>query len=89
MSPVEYHPEAVAELRASARDYERQQTGLGERFVAVIEFALGGIVDAPLTWPVLEQDVHRKLTCVFPTPILHVEPIDLLGTQATRVAPRA
>jgi plasmid stabilization system protein ParE len=69
--PVEFHPEAEAELRASANYYDLQQSGLGERFIAAIEFALNGIVDAPLTWPVLEQDVRRKLTRVFPYAILY------------------
>lgn len=71
MIPVEFHPEAEAELRASANYYDLQQSGLGERFIAAIEFALNGIVDAPLTWPVLEQDVRRKLTRVFPYAILY------------------
>ena len=75
MIPVEFHPEAVAELEASVRFYEQQQSGLGERFLAAIEFALAGVADSPLTWPVLERDVRRRLSRVFPYAILYaVEP---------------
>ena len=62
MKQLEFHPEAATELEASARHYGLQQAGLGERFLAAVEFALAGIVGSPLAWPVLEQDVRRKLT---------------------------
>ena len=71
MKPLEVHPEAAIELEASARHYDLQQVGLGERFVAAIEFALAGIVDSPLACPVLEQDVRRKLARVFPYAVLY------------------
>ena len=75
MTQFEFHPEAVAELRAGASYYERQQPGLGERFISSIEFSLSGIIESPQTWPVLEQDVRRKLVRVFPYAILYsVEP---------------
>lgn len=71
MIPVEFHPQAVAELEASVRFYEQQQSGLGERFLAAIEFALAGVVDSPLTWPVLERDVRRRLSRVFVLAVMH------------------
>ncbi len=75
MIPVEFHPEAVAELEASARYYEQQQQGLGERFLSAIDFALCGVIDSPLTWPVLDGEVRRRLSRVFPYAILYsVEP---------------
>ena len=75
MTALEFHPEAVVELRAGATYYEQQQPGLGERFVSSIEFSLAGIIESPLTWPVLEQDVRRKLVRVFPYAILYsIEP---------------
>jgi hypothetical protein len=73
--PVEFHPEAAAELEASARFYDQQQSGLGERFLAAIDFALVGVLDSPSTWPVLEGDVRRRLARVFPYAILFsIEP---------------
>ena len=75
MTPVEFHPEAAAELEASARHYEQQQQGLGERFLSAIDFALVGVIDSPLTWPVLDGEVRRRLSRVFPYAILYsVEP---------------
>jgi len=73
--PVEFHPEAAAELEAGARFYELQQSGLGERFLAAIDFALAGVIDSPWAWPVLERDVRRRLARVFPYAVLFsVEP---------------
>lgn len=75
MIPVEFHPEAAAELEAVARYYEQRQPGLGERFLAAIDFALTGVIDSPLTWPVLDGDVRRRLARVFPYAVLYsVEP---------------
>ena len=72
---VEFHPEAAAELEASARYYEQQQQGLGERFLSAIDFALAGVIDSPLTWPLLDREVRRRLSRVFPYAILYsVEP---------------
>jgi len=75
MIPVAFHPEAAAELEAGARFYEQLQSGLGERFLAAIDFALVGVIDSPSTWPVLDGDVWRRLVRVFPYAILYaVEP---------------
>lgn len=75
MMRLEFHPEASAELLSGVRYYHQQQPGLGERFIAAMEAALGAVLDAPLAGPVLEQDVRRRLTRVFPYAILYsVEP---------------
>jgi plasmid stabilization system protein ParE len=72
---LEFHPEALAEYEFAANHYESHQVGLGNRFVSSVESAIQSILDAPLTWPVLEQDVRRRLTRVFPYAILYsIEP---------------
>lgn len=71
MTGLEFHPEALAEFESAVRYYEQQQAGLGDRFAAAIEAAIGSILDTPLTWPVLEQDVRRRLARVFPYAILY------------------
>ncbi|KAF1691542.1 type II toxin-antitoxin system RelE/ParE family toxin [Pseudoxanthomonas koreensis] len=76
MKPVEFHPEAAAELEAGVRHYEQQQRGLGERFIAAIEFSLSGIIESPHAWPVLERDVRRKLARVFPYAVLYSDEPD-------------
>ena len=76
MTPLAFHPDALVEFEAAARHYERQQAGLGSRFVDAVEMALATILDAPLTWPVLAEDVRRKLVRVFPYAILYAADAD-------------
>ena len=68
---VEFHPEAIAELQFAAQFYERSRPGLGERFVSSVEEAIGRISDSPSAWRVLEHDVRRCLTRVFPYGVLY------------------
>ena len=71
MTALEFHPEALAEFESAVRHYEQQQTGLGGRFATAVEAAITSVLDAPLTWPILERDVRRRLTRVFPYAILY------------------
>ena len=71
MTRLEFHPEALAEYEFAVSHYEAHQSGLGARFVSNAESALQSVLDAPLTWPVLEQDVRRRLTRIFPYAILY------------------
>jgi plasmid stabilization system protein ParE len=76
---VEFHPEALAEFRAAAEYYETQQTGLGERFANAVEMAVAHIVAAPGSWRVIEDDIRRCLTKVFPYAVLYsIEPDHIL-----------
>ncbi len=75
MTRLEFHPEALAEYEFAVNYYEQHQVGLGGRFISIVESTLQGILDAPTTWPVLEQDVRRRLTRVFPYAVLYsIEP---------------
>jgi toxin ParE1/3/4 len=72
---VNFHPEALAEFRAAAKHYEQQQTGLGERFVNAVEMAVAHVAAAPESWRVIEDDIRRCLTKVFPYAVLYsIEP---------------
>jgi plasmid stabilization system protein ParE len=76
---VEFHPEALAEFRATAEYYEQQQTGLGERFANAVEMAVAHVVAAPGSWRVIEGDIRRCLTKVFPYAVLYsIEPDHIL-----------
>jgi plasmid stabilization system protein ParE len=76
---LEFHPEALAEYEFAVQHYEYRQAGLGSRFIASVEAALQSVLDAPATWPVLEQDVRRRLTRVFPYAVLFsIEPDSIL-----------
>lgn len=67
----EFHPEALREFRESAVFYESQQSGLGARFIAAVQSAVDHIVASPEVWRVLEGDVRRFLTKVFPYAVLY------------------
>jgi toxin ParE1/3/4 len=71
VTALEFHPEALDEFEFAVRHYEQQQAGLGSRFAAAVESAITSVLDAPLTWPILERDVRRRLTRVFPYAILY------------------
>lgn len=67
---LEFHPEALAEFRAAAEFYETQQHGLGDRFIAAVESCLARIKAAPSSWRIVEDDIRRCLTKVFPYAVL-------------------
>lgn len=56
---VEFHPEATAEFRAAAEYYEKQHSGLGNRFISSVEAAVAHIADAPSSWRIVEDEVRR------------------------------
>jgi len=71
----EFHPEALAEYEAAARYYARCQEGLELRFMASVEAAVRQVAAAPDRCRLIEQDVRRCLTKVFPYAILYtIEP---------------
>jgi len=67
----EFHPEALSEFQESAVFYESQQIGLGARFIAAVQSAVDHIVAAPQSCRVMEEDVRRFLTKVFPYAVLY------------------
>jgi hypothetical protein len=67
----DFHPEARLEYREAAIFYDRRRNGLGAAFTLEVEAAIERIKDAPNRWPVIEQDVRKCLTHVFPYGILY------------------
>ncbi len=71
----EFHPEAVDEYLEATVYYNEQSGVLAERFVDSVEDAIKRILEAPNRWRILEDDVHRCLTHVFPYGVLYtIEP---------------
>ncbi len=66
-----FHPEARLEYREAAAFYAARRPGLGAAFTVEVEAALKRILEAPEQWRVIEQDVRRCLTHVFPYLILY------------------
>src|SRR5713101_1464516 len=71
----EFHPEALAEYEAAALYYAERDPRVGQRFVAAVEDAIDRILESPTRWRVLNEDVRRCLTRVFPYGVLYtIEP---------------
>ena len=70
MKPIRFHPDAEAEMIDAAAWYEMQQRDLGKRFLSAVQDSLNRIEINPLLFPVVEGDVHRCLTKIFPFGVL-------------------
>ena len=66
-----FHPEALAEFEGAARHYAAIQPALANRFVDSVEAAIGKLVEQPTSYAILEEDVRRCLTRVFPYAVLY------------------
>jgi len=67
----EFHPLALAEYQDAAHYYAGCMPGLELRYMAALERVIELIVEAPQRWPILEEDVRRCLTRVFPYAVLY------------------
>lgn len=70
MKPFCFHPEADAEMIASAKFYENQQKDLGKRFLASVQDALNRIQVNPFLYHEIEDGVRRCITTKFPFGVL-------------------
>ena len=73
-------PEAEADLAAAAAWYAR--IGHERRFEQRIENTLAGIVDGPLRFPVVYEDVRRALVRRYPYAIFYVVEPDRIAVLA-------
>jgi toxin ParE1/3/4 len=67
----DFHPEALTEYLEAARWYESREPPVGLQFVAAIEQAIDRIVESPKRWRVIDEDIRRCLTRIFPYAILY------------------
>ena len=73
MKSVRFHPDAETEMMEAAAYYEAQQPKLGRRFLATVQDAANRIAVDPHHYPIVELDVRRCLTKIFPYGILFRE----------------
>jgi len=71
MTPVVFHPEAEAEMLASARWYEERCAGLGAQFLDEVEAAASRIAVTPEAWAIVKGDIRRHLLRRFPFGVLY------------------
>jgi hypothetical protein len=67
----DFHPEARLEYRDAAIFYDGRRAGLGAAFTLEVEGTIERIKESPERWPVIEQDVRKCLTHIFPYGILY------------------
>ena len=68
----EFHPEALEEYEEAALYYAERDPGLGLRFIEAVEQTIQRILEAPNRWRVIDEDVRRCLTRVFPYAVLYI-----------------
>ncbi len=66
MTPVIYHPAALEELADADRYYESCQTGLGQRFQALIQHVESEISENPETGFIHDHETRIRLIRKFP-----------------------
>jgi plasmid stabilization system protein ParE len=71
MTRVVFHPEAEAEMTASARWYDERCPGLGRQFLAEIRAAIERIAASPESWGMVTEGIRRHLVHRFPFGILY------------------
>lgn len=71
MKPVVFLREAEQEMLEAARYYESQTPGLGADYLSEIERAVAAIAESPMTWPIIEGELRRRLVRRFPFGILY------------------
>ena len=89
MRPVIFLPEAEQEMLEAARYYESQASGLGIDYLSEIERAVVAISASPMTWPILEGELRRRLVRRFPFGILyHIEPKEIIIVAVAHLSRR-
>jgi plasmid stabilization system protein ParE len=73
-----FHPEALEEYEAAASYYAERDPELQLRFIESIENSIDRILEAPTRWRVIDEDVRRCVTHVFPYGILYTIETDFI-----------
>lgn len=55
----------------AARYYELQAPGLGQDFLNKVESALQDLIHSPERWPVVQEDIRRRMIRRFPYSLLY------------------
>ena len=66
-----FHPEALEEYREAAIWYADRERETAHQFITNVEDAIQRVVEAPTRWRIIDEDVRRCLTILFPYAILY------------------
>lgn len=83
-----FHPDARLEYREAAMFYETRRRGLGAVFASEVETTIERIISAPDQFRLVEQDVRRCLTHVFPYAVFYTIERDFVLILAVAHASR-
>jgi plasmid stabilization system protein ParE len=79
---IEFHPDAVSEIREATLYYQAQQVGLGERFLSTIQEALTPISNFPESFPIVFSNVRQCKVTPFPYAIVYRIQVNYIQTIA-------
>ena len=75
----DFHPEDLEEYREAALYYAERDPLLALKFLDTVEDAIRRIIESPERYRILDEDVRRCLTHVFPYAVLFtIEPESIL-----------
>jgi plasmid stabilization system protein ParE len=74
----EFHPEALQKYQEAALHYADRDAALALRFIEAVEDAIQRILAGPARWRIIDEDVRRCLTHVFPYGVLYTVEPDLV-----------
>jgi plasmid stabilization system protein ParE len=66
-----FHPEVYVEFKEATLHYSEKSRSLGSEFYSEVEYAIERIVENPLQYRVIDEDIRRCLTKRFPYAILY------------------
>ena len=79
MKPVVFLPDAEQEMLQAAVYYESQSSGLGRDYLSEVERSVQAVKESPMTWPIVEGELRRRLVRRFPFGILYrIDPEEIV-----------
>jgi hypothetical protein len=83
MKSIRFLRPAEMEMLDAAQYYEMQASGLGSAFLDQIDKAIQDIREHPERWPILKNNIRRRLIPRFPYALLYRVDPDEIIIQAT------
>jgi toxin ParE1/3/4 len=71
LKTVRFHPEAKRELQDAAAWYNHQRKGLGAEFFLCIDESISRIIENPLLYPIIHNNIRRAVVRRFPFAVFY------------------